>query len=202
VSSVLGKLIQAIQPINILGSIPPYVAPAGGPLVFDNFNRSNRSLDGDTCSDGVNTWTKLSAGDWRIASNQVQAPGSWAKTMVLSFDARESMTVKVTVKLRAYSNYVFVYGRYYDNSNWYALHFYQNKVRIRQTVGGSASDISTAYAVVVNDVVEMVIDDLNIILKINDVEKANVTGGDFGQPGHAGLYGYANWEFDDFEVSA
>lgn len=204
--TVLGKLIEPTQTINVLGSIPPAAGeePGGGGIVaFDNFNRSDRSLDGDTCSDGVNSWTNDSGDSWVISSNQARGGGgSYGRTIIYSFTPVSTMTLKVTVKATYYSSSVLAVGRYIDASNYYALYFYHNKVQIREEVGGSVSTLGAQYAVSADDVVELVIDGDDLTLIINDVEKTNQTGSGLTGGGNAGFWGSNNvWQFDDFTVT-
>jgi len=208
-TEVLGKQIQAIRPLNILGSIPPYVEGGGGAEeVTDNFNRSDGSLiasPGKYCSDGVHEWALLTGANLLIVSNQVSvsytsAAGAYISNMTPAAD----MTVQVKITAQIYSNHrIQLMGRLSsDYNNCYMLYLTQRDILVYKRVGGSFTKISSSKPYfTTNSVVKMVLSGSSIKVYRDDSLVHDLTDSDVTDAGYAGLYITANvYKVDDFYV--
>lgn len=203
--TTLGKQIQPIQTINVLGAIPPS-SGGSGEEVTDNFNRTNGSLivaPGKYCSDGVNEWGHLTGGALQLVSNQVStsfttAAGAYVSTLTPSAD----MTVQFKVTQISYSNYrLYLLGRVSsDFQTGYMAFIYQNDILVYKLVGGATSKISSSKPYVqVNDVVKLVLAGTSIKVYRNATLVHDLTDSTNTAAGYAGLWMNANvYRVDDF----
>lgn len=86
----------------------------------DNFNRSNRTLDGDTASDGIHVWSDKGGG-WNILSNQADTGAGTTNHMVINpgcSDADIGVTIAAIVGTTTGEGVVFRWGATTDY--WFA----------------------------------------------------------------------------------
>jgi hypothetical protein len=80
-------------------------------IAEDTFNRSDRSLDGDTMSDGSSTWALGNNGGWSIVSNQARSDLANG----VEFCDSMSDTADIRSRIETYDASVGAFARY-DNS--------------------------------------------------------------------------------------
>ena len=125
-------------------------------LAQDNFNRSNRNLNGDTMSDAVNTWTALS-GTPTIVSNKQSGIGiarvtdnSGFANANYSVQAEQYMKGDVSYAADGVDGEIRLYARIVDANNYYVGVASSNggsngalTLRIQKYVSGSPTDLAT-----------------------------------------------------------
>ena len=123
-------------------------------LAQDNFNRSNRNLNGDTMSDAVNTWTALS-GTPTIVSNKQSGNGIARVTANTNFadanysvQAEQYMKGDISYASDGVSGELRLLARIVDANNYYVAVASSNggtngalTLKIQKYVSGSPTDI-------------------------------------------------------------
>lgn len=92
----------------------------------DDFNRTDRNLDGDTLSDGISAWTEFAGGIAEIVSNRMASTGggsAWIHT--------ESSVSNVDVRVTsAIANRLDLFVRLADASNFLRAVAYSDQIEI------------------------------------------------------------------------
>lgn len=109
----------------------------------DNFNRSNRTLDTDTLSDGVHTWSDQGGG-WNILSNVADTGAGTLNHMVINpgcSDVDVGVTVATIVGTNSGQGVCF---RWTDTSNYWQAWLSTDRLTLTKREAGTNAQVATA----------------------------------------------------------
>ena len=158
-------------------------------IAADNFNRSNRSLAGDTMSDGSSTWADGLNGGCSIDTN-VAIGDSGAATADAYCDSMSNIAdLTVTAKVASGDNVGVIARRTGNGEKYYAkMKTGDAKLMVWKTSGGSSSQLGADGSVVsVGDTIGIRCEGTTISGLINGVVDFSRTDSDHST-GQAGIH--------------
>lgn len=166
----------------------------------DNFNRSDRALNGDTMSDGIGAWAD-DYGAWNIASNQAHAPTTALDGSAVVYDSvMSAVDIQRVSVVRTSSNALGVIGRYDPATNHGYMAYWStipNCILYRTTAGSVYTSLGTGTASSAGDTIALDASGSSITFLVNGTAKVGpVTDANYAT-GVAAMYGTGTGRYVD-----
>ncbi len=171
-------------------------------IAADNFNRSNRSLDGDTMSDGSNTWADGLNGGCSIDTNAAKGDSGAATADEVCDSMADTADLTVTAKVASGDNVGVVARWTADGEKYYVkMKATTGEIQLWATTSSSSAQIGSDGSVVsVGDTIGIKCEGTSISALINGVVDFTETDTDHST-GKAGIHiRKAEGTLDDFSA--
>lgn len=168
----------------------------------DNFNRSDRSLSGDTPSDGGSAWV-VHAGTWNILNNAAYKPSNFNTNECCSIESSVSnVDVQTTHSLLGNGG---VAVRIADNNNYLLAAVLSTQATMYKRVAGTATQLGSTYSgnTAAGDVWKFTANGTSLTMSQNGTSRITATDGAGQSNTKHGLYDFssATGTYDQFSIT-